>query len=423
MRNRPFAFDQSFRDHLSHAGQTDARTLPGRDPRGCCRFRWRRAALRFCSRAHIAFRHAAFGTSSFYRRKIEALLGREPPRNRGRLHSRFTPVLWPRRRFCFRLRTFLRRRGLWFFLLARRWLLRLRLLFLFCRSFLFLRFRLRVFFLFFLRRGFSFAADERDLLANLDLPAFFDVNLRQRPVLGRFPFHRRLVGLDLGNHFAGRDLVALLFLPRDESSFRHRVAELRHLDFRHGEKSSGVTNLLNGGDQLLRAGQNRFFELLVVRHRHVFLRNAQNRRVELIENLFLNSIRNFRADAAERPILFDDHHAMRFRNGVQDRIQVERLDRTKVENLGADLFVVLQRFRNGQRERNRLRVTDDRDVAAFSFHLRFAERNEELDVFVLDHSLRAVEQLDFEHEDRIVVADRGLQQSLGVARRGRRADL
>src|SRR2546423_1904899 len=285
MRDRPFAFDQSFRDHLSHAGQTDARTLPGRDPRGCCRFRWRRAALRFCSRAHIAFRHAALGTSSFYRRKIEALLGREPPRNRGRLHSRFTPALWPRRRFRFRLRTFLRRRGLWFFLLGRGRLLRLRLLFLFCRSFLFLRFRLRVFFLFFLRRGFSFAADERDLFANLDLPAFFDVNLRQRPVLGRFPFHRRLVGLDLGDHFAGCDLVAFLFLPRDESSFRHRCAELRHLDFRHGEKSSGVTNLLNGGQQLLRSRHESFFLPLFVTDSHEFLQRAQNRRGEMIETL------------------------------------------------------------------------------------------------------------------------------------------
>ena len=69
-----------------------------------------------------------------------------------------------------------------------------------------------------------------------------------------------------------------------------------------------------------------------------------------------------------------------------------------------------------------MRVADDGDVAAFAFHLGFAERNQQLHVLVFDHALVAVEKLALEHEDRVVVADRGLEQSLGVARRRRRAD-
>ena len=129
----------------------------------------------------------------------------------------------------------------------------------------------------------------------------------------------------------------------------------------------------------------------------------------MIEHFFLDPIRNFRADAAERPVLLDDHDAVRFRNRIQNRIHVERLDGTKIEHFGADLFVILERFRGGERERNRLGVANDRDVAAFPFHFRFAERDQQLDVFVLDHSFRAVEQLNFQNQDRIVVANRGLE--------------
>src|SRR4029077_4781319 len=136
----------------------------------------------------------------------------------------------------------LRWRGLFLFFLCR--FRRLRLLFFFC--FLFFRllffwfFRFGLFFFFFflfpLRRFLAFAANERDPVTDIYLAAFFHVNLGKRSILGRFPFHRCLVGLDFGEHLASRNPVALLFLPRDESALRHRVAQFGHLDFRHGQK-------------------------------------------------------------------------------------------------------------------------------------------------------------------------------------------
>src|ERR1022692_524011 len=82
-------------------------------------------------------------------------------------------------RFCVRFRLFFRFGFLFFFLLQ---------------------------FLFFLLLDWScfpFFSDERDLVADIYLAAFFDINLGQRSVLRRFPFHRRLVGLNFREHVAG----------------------------------------------------------------------------------------------------------------------------------------------------------------------------------------------------------------------------
>src|SRR5207237_7793227 len=149
-------------------------------------------------------------SASFYRREINPLLGREASRNRRSLYARF--IIFSRRGLGFRrlgLCAFLRRRGLRFLLFGGRRFLRLGLLFLFRRSFLFFRFRLRLFFLFCLRRGFSLSADEGNLLADFYLPAFLDVNFREGSVLGRFPFHRRLVCFDLCDHVPRLHLVTL----------------------------------------------------------------------------------------------------------------------------------------------------------------------------------------------------------------------
>ena len=91
------------------------------------------------------------------------------------------------------------------------------------------------------------------------------------PVLGRFPFHRRLVGFNFCNHFAGRNLVALFLFPRDERALGHGVAQLRHVDLRHSEYSLGVADLFRGGEKLVRVRKNGFLQALVVRYRDVFL--------------------------------------------------------------------------------------------------------------------------------------------------------
>src|SRR5205807_4664742 len=98
---------------------------------------------------------------------------------------------------------FLRWSGFLFFFLSRRWLLRfrLRLLFLFLFGFLF--FLCRFLFFFFFRSFLTFSTNERDLIADVHFSALFNVNFGERSVLGRFPFHCRLVGFDFSDYIAG----------------------------------------------------------------------------------------------------------------------------------------------------------------------------------------------------------------------------
>ena len=67
-------------------------------------------------------------------------------------------------------------------------------------------------------------------------PPSSHVDFLQDAVVGRFPFHRRLVGLDLGQHFAGSHLIADFLLPAHQCPFGHGIAQFRHLNFRHGGK-------------------------------------------------------------------------------------------------------------------------------------------------------------------------------------------
>src|SRR5213080_118702 len=66
--------------------------------------------------------------------------------------------------------------------------------------------------------------EEANLVADVPLAALLHVNFSEGSVFGRFPFHRRLVCLNLSDYFASRDLIAFLFLPRDKSALGHCVA-------------------------------------------------------------------------------------------------------------------------------------------------------------------------------------------------------
>ena len=120
-------------------------------------------------------------------------------------------------------------------------------------------------------------------------------------------------------------------------------------------------------------------------------------------------------------ILFDYHDAMRLCNRIENRLLIQRFDRTKIDNFRGDVLL-FELCRDFERERNCLRVTNNRDVAAFAFHVGFAKRNEQFFIRRLDHSLRAVEQLGFQNQHRIVVAHGCFEQPFCVARRGRGAN-
>src|SRR5206468_10436605 len=171
--------------------------------------------------------------------KIDSEFGSDSSRDRRRSHTRFFSLWWQpcrlrRRHAC--LYSFL-----FLFLLRLAFLLGLLFrLFFFGLFFLLFRFLRPLFFFFFFwlfsRSLFALAANECDFVANVYFAAFFNIDFGECSIFRRFPFHCRLISLNFSEDVASRNLVAFLFLPSDESSLRHRVAQFGHLNLRHRKK-------------------------------------------------------------------------------------------------------------------------------------------------------------------------------------------
>src|SRR3990170_707280 len=154
--------------------------------------------------------------------------------------------------------------------------------------------------------------------------------------------------------------------------------------------------------------------------RHVRRRQAHDRRVEVLEGLLGDHRGDLGADAEEPVTLVQHEGAAGLRHRLEHGLRVERLDRAQVHDLGRDALR-REHLRGLERLVRHHPVRHDRDVRARAPHERLADRHEE--VGVLGHELldAPVDPLVLEEHDRVVVADRGLQQALRVARE-RRAD-
>jgi hypothetical protein len=118
--------------------------------------------------------------------------------------------------------------------------------------------------------------------------------------------------------------------------------------------------------------------------------------------------------------LVDDDEPPRLRDRLEDRRQVERRQRARVDHLRLDARL---RELRGRRQRLPDHVADrhDRDVAARAPDRRLAERD---DVLALRHLARLQrQQVVVEVDDGVVVADRGRHQPLRVRRRRRHRHL
>ncbi len=100
------------------------------------------------------------------------------------------------------------------------------------------------------------ARNRRDQRADLDrVGAGGDVEFADHPALVGFEFHRRLVGLDLGEDVAGFDGVALLDQPFGQRPLLHRRGHGGELDFgRHSYPSSRSRREARGARSAARVG-------------------------------------------------------------------------------------------------------------------------------------------------------------------------
>jgi hypothetical protein len=79
--------------------------------------------------------------------------------------------------------------------------------------------------------AFAFAGEDGDHGIDLDtLGASRDDDLGDGAFIDSFDFHRRLVGLDLGDHIAGANLVAFLDQPFGEVALLHGGRQGGHCD-------------------------------------------------------------------------------------------------------------------------------------------------------------------------------------------------
>ena len=186
---------------------------------------------------------------------------------------------------------------------------------------------------------------------------------------------------------------------------------------RHGRRPE---HLPHRGHDLGLVRHDEGLERLAVGHGRVERRDQPDRRLERREAV-LGDLRGDHARGRRMPRpLVDQHEPAGLLDRLQDRLGVERRQRARIDDLGLDALLgeLLGRV---ERAVDAPAGGDDRDVAALAPDGGLAERHEVLAVGHL--AVLEREQVVVQVDDRVVVADRGRHQALGVGRRRRHDDL
>src|SRR5215471_13996672 len=120
---------------------------------------------------------------------------------------------------------------------------------------------------------------------------------------------------------------------------------------------------LHFGDDARHRRHHRVLERVGRRQRHVRGGDADDRALELAENLLLDDRRDLRAPAAQPRVLLDGEHAARARRLGEYRLRIERHERSHVDHGRVD-SVGGERLGGFLRPRNHRGERDDRGVAA-----------------------------------------------------------
>ena len=84
------------------------------------------------------------------------------------------------------------------------------------------------------------------------------------------------------------------------------------------------------------AGKRQLFKIGGVGHRHVLAGHLEDRRIEPIERARHDFRGHVGADGADRPAFLDDHAARSLLDGFDDRVEVERTERSQIDNFRLD---------------------------------------------------------------------------------------
>src|SRR4051812_33198423 len=89
--------------------------------------------------------------------------------------------------------------------------------------------------------------------------------------------------------------------------------------------------------------------------------------------MFRDESRKLTAKAARHLVLMDDERAARLLDRLQDRIEIERIERAKIEHVRLDATFVREFFGCLQREVGCVAIGDDRKITTFATQTSLTE--------------------------------------------------
>ena len=143
-----------------------------------------------------------------------------------------------------------------------------------------------------------------------------------------------------------------------------------------------------------------------------------HRSVEFVEDALLNHVGDLSTDAAVGLIFFDVDGAVRFRDGFENGVFIQRTNAAQIDDLGADAVFFFEDACGFEAGDDSTPMSDEGDVGAFAFHVCKAERNEEFAVgeFIVGGHVPfgTVKDGAFHEHDGVIVTDGSLHKALGI---------
>ena len=110
-------------------------------------------------------------------------------------------------------------------------------------------------------------------------------------------------------------------------------------------------------------------------------------------------------EGRDEGVVLGNDQAVRLLDRIHDRVDIERLDRPRVDHLDRDVELLLYLLRRLESHRDSHRTCDDRAVLTLTLYISDAQRDGE--ILILGHlALHSVHPLLLHKDHRIIVADR-----------------
>jgi hypothetical protein len=126
------------------------------------------------------------------------------------------------------------------------------------------------------------------------------------------------------------------------------------------------------GDQVL-GGESHLLKLLRVGSWNLSTGDTDRRRLQVIEGVLSGECNNLSANTEAREARLDSHHVAGLLDGLDNGLDVQRLDATEVDDLSLNAVLALQDLGSLERLADASREGDNGQVLSRTLNLRLAE--------------------------------------------------